>query len=157
LKILLVDADRTLADSINGELEHTLVIYAPDGEVGLKIALEKQFDLIVLNWALPEKDGLSVLKELREQKILSPILMLIAEDALKDVIMSLDSGANDCVSKPFEMHVLIARIKALIRRSTWDLCAEIRHEHIPHATASGLSTGSEEFYEYAAGRLHNDE
>ena len=131
MNILVVDNDKMLADSITCELGHALVRYAADGEVGLEIATEKQFDLIVLDWALPKKDGLGVLKELREQKILTPILMLTSGDSVKNIVRSLDSGANDCVTKPFEMHVLLARMKALIRRSKWDLCAEIRHCHIP--------------------------
>jgi DNA-binding response OmpR family regulator len=125
VKILLVDNDKTLADSINREFAQAKVHYAADGDEGLTIALEKQFDIIVLDWALPKKDGLSLLKELRKNKILTPVLMLTAEDAVKDVIQSLNSGANDCLNKPSEIYVLIARMKALIRRSRWDLCEEV--------------------------------
>jgi DNA-binding response OmpR family regulator len=122
MKILIIDSDKEIADSIDCEFKkaHYEVHYAPDGAAGLKFALEDQFDLIVLDWTLPEKEGLSVLKKLRKKKNWTPILMLTAEDSLTDVILSLDSGANSCVTVPFEVPVLLARMKALIRRSIWD-------------------------------------
>ncbi len=141
MKILVMDNDKQVADAISCELEEVLVRYAADGEVGLKIAQERRFDLIVIDWALPKKDGLSVLKELRELKVMTPVLMLTAEDFVKAVVISLDSGANDCVTKPFEIHVLMARMKALIRRSKWDSCAEIRHAHIPLAPVISVLDG----------------
>ncbi|OGU11779.1 MAG: hypothetical protein A2075_09590 [Geobacteraceae bacterium GWC2_58_44] len=154
MRILLADSDRKLADSIDGELEQALVQYAADGEVGLKFALEKRFDLIVLDWALPVKDGLSVLKELREQKILTPVLMLTDEDSVKDAVQSLDCGANDCVAKPLGTHVLVARMNALIRRSKWDQSTEIRHAQIgPDPAVSILIVGDYESSRAAMARL----
>ena len=132
MKILVVDNNKNVADSISSGLEYAIVHYAADGEVGLELALETQFDLIVLNGSLPKKDGLSVMKALRENKILTPIMMMTGEDYLTNIVKSLDSGANDCVTKPFDIKILIARMKALVRRSKWDLCEEIRHDHIPH-------------------------
>ena len=113
-----------------------MVHYAADGEIGLQLALDAKLDLIVLDCALPKKDGLSVLKTLRENKIPTPILMLAGEESVTDIVKSLDSGANDCITKPWDIKVLIARVKALIRRSKWDLCEEIRHDHIPHGSAA---------------------
>ena len=122
MKILIVDNDKKLLNSVKCEFKDARyeVHYAADGDEGLKFALEKHFDLIVLDWRLPQKDGLSVLKELREQKILTPILMLTVEDSVQDMVRSLDSGANSCVNEPFAIPVIIARMKALIRRSRWD-------------------------------------
>ena len=130
VKILMVDGDRGLADSINCEFKEALceVQYAPDGAAGLKSALENRYDLIVLDWTLPERDGLRVLKILRTRKNWTPVLMLTAEDCVSDVILSLDNGANSCVAIPFEIPVLLARMKALIRRSRWDRKEKLRHD-----------------------------
>ena len=122
MKVLIIDSDKELADLIDMEFKkaHYEVRYASDGEAGLKFAMENQFDLIVLDWTLPKKDGMGVLKKLRKRKNWTPILMLTAEDSITDVVQSLDSGANSCVTVPFELPVLLARMKALIRRSKWD-------------------------------------
>ena len=130
MKILIVDDDRKLADAINHELEDAEVHYTEDGEVGIKIALEKQFDLIVLNWTLPKTSGQHVLKELRKHQIMAQILMMTATDSAGEVIVSLNSGANACVAKALGIRVLLASLKALIRRSKLDRGTEIRYEHI---------------------------
>jgi len=128
MKILIIDKDRKLYNTLRRKLDEARyeLQYAAKGEEGLKAAQEKQFDLILLDWAV----GLSVLKELREQKISTPILMLTAEDAIRDVVASLDSGADACVMKPFEIRVLIARMNALVRRRKWDRGAEIGFANI---------------------------
>lgn len=83
-----------------------------------------------MDWALPKKSGLTVLKELREHKNLAQILMLTAEDSVREVILSLDSGANACEVKTSGIQVLKGRVKALIRRQQWDRGAEILSAHI---------------------------
>jgi len=130
--ILIVSGDKKLACTISRELGDAQyeVHYETDGEKGLRIALEKQFDLIVLDWTLPKKSGLTVLKELREHKNLAQILMLTAEDSVREVILSLDSGANACEVKTSGIQVLKGRVKALIRRRQWDRGAEILSAHI---------------------------
>ena len=132
MKILIVVNDKVLASSIPLELEKAgnEVQCVTDGEAGLKSALEQLFDLIVLDWALPKKDGLSVLKELRERENITPIIILTAEGSVADIVVSLDSGANTCVTKPFDMRVLIAKMNVLIRRSKMVRGAEIRYAHI---------------------------
>ena len=131
MKILIMHSDRKLANAIIDELAEAQyeVYQATDGEEGLEIATERQFDLIVVDWMLRKRDGLTVLKELRYQKIWTPILMVTPDNSVRDIVKSLDYGANDCVITPFKIYVLIARMKALIRRSKWDLCAEICHDH----------------------------
>jgi DNA-binding response OmpR family regulator len=138
VKILIIDSDQDIADSIDCEFKkaHYEVQYASDGATGLQNALEERFDLIVLDWTVPQKDGLNVLKKLRRKKNWTPVLMLTAEDALTDVILSLDSGANSCVTVPFEVPVLLARMKALVRRSSWD-----REQELSRVAA--FSTGLE--------------
>ena len=128
MRILVVEDEKKVASFIKRGLEeeqyegHT----AADGEEGLKLALEKAFDLIVLDWMLPKKDGLSVLKELRERKNVTPILMLTAKDSVEDIVAGLDSGSDDDLTKPFAFAELLARVRALMRRSELDRGAEIR-------------------------------
>jgi DNA-binding response OmpR family regulator len=123
--------DKKLADAITDGLAEVQyeIHYAVDGEDGLEIAGTRQFDMIVLDWMLNKKDGLTVLMKFRQQRIEVPILMVTADDSVIGIIKSLDSGANYCVTRPFEIYMLVARMKTLIRRSKWDLCAEISHDH----------------------------
>jgi heavy metal response regulator len=128
MKILVVEDEKKVASFIKRGLEEEKyeVDTALDGEEGLKMALDKQYDLIVLDWMLPKKDGLAVIKELRENKTLTPVLMLTAKDSLEDIIAGLDSGSDDYLTKPFAFAELLARVRALLRRSEMDKGAELR-------------------------------
>ncbi len=128
MRILVVEDEKKVASFIKRGLEEEQyeVTTAADGEEGLKLALEKPFDLVVLDWMLPKKDGLSVLKELRERKNVTPILMLTAKDSVEDIVAGLDSGSDDYLTKPFAFAELLARVRALMRRSELDRGAEIR-------------------------------
>ena len=128
MRILVVEDEKKVASFIKRGLEEEKyeVVTANDGEEGLKLALEKGFDLIVLDWMLPKKDGLSVLKELRERKNVTPVLMLTAKDSVEDIVAGLDSGSDDYLTKPFAFAELTARVRALVRRSEQDRGAEIR-------------------------------
>lgn len=132
MNVLIIDNDEKLVNALKYELKEAQceVQCAADGEAGLMIALTKPFDLILMDWTLPNKSGLSVLKELREQKNMTPILMLTAKDSVGEVVVSLDSGADACVTKPYEIKVLIARMNALVRRKKWNRGAEICFGHI---------------------------
>jgi len=131
-EILIVSGDKKLAGAIYRKLEESRyhVHYASDGEMGLRIALEKRLDLIVLDWTISKKQGLDVLKYLREHKSSVQILMLTAEDSVGEIILSLDSGANACVAKSLGIRVLLARMKALMRRDKWDRGAKISSDRI---------------------------
>ena len=128
MKILVVEDEKKIANFIKRGLEaeqyevHTVT----DGEEGLKLGLEKSFDLIVLDWMLPKKNGLSVLKDLRGKKNMTPVLMLTAKDSVEDIIAGLDSGSDDYLTKPFAFTELVARVRALLRRSELDKGAEIK-------------------------------
>jgi heavy metal response regulator len=128
MKILVVEDEKKVASFIKRGLEEEKyeVDTALDGEEGLKMALDKQYDLIVLDWMLPKKDGLAVIKELRDKKTLTPVLMLTAKDSLEDIIAGLDSGSDDYLTKPFAFAELLARVRALLRRSEMDKGAELR-------------------------------
>jgi len=128
MKILVVEDEKKVASFIKRGLEEEKyeVDTALEGEEGLKMALDKQYDLIVLDWMLPKKDGLAVVKDLREKKTVTPVLMLTAKDSLEDIIAGLDSGSDDYLTKPFAFAELLARVRALLRRSEMDKGAELR-------------------------------
>jgi DNA-binding response OmpR family regulator len=90
---------------------------AADGEEGLNHAAVNSYDLAILDVQLPIIDGFSVCRELRKRSFVAPILMLTALDDPEDVICGLNCGADDYLAKPFDFHILLARIRALLRRA----------------------------------------
>lgn len=118
MRILLVEDEKKIASFIERGLKehHYTVDVAYDGEEGLYLAEINPYDLILLDIMLPKKDGVAICRELREQKINSPILMLTARDAVKDKVSGLNAGADDYLTKPFSFSELLARIRALLRR-----------------------------------------
>lgn len=102
------------------EKEKYAVDVAYDGQESLDYALTYPYDVIILDILLPKKDGFEVIQELRKKKILTPVLMLTAKDAVEDKILGLDLGADDYLTKPFDFGELLARIRALVRRRTAD-------------------------------------
>ena len=127
MRILMVEDEKKIANFIKRGLEEEgyEVLTAADGEEGLVLALEKTFDLIILDWMLPKMDGLSLLKDLRGKKIMTPILMLTAKDSVEDIVAGLDSGSDDYLTKPFAFPELLARVRALGRRSEQDRGAQV--------------------------------
>jgi DNA-binding response OmpR family regulator len=116
--VLVVEDERRLAQLIRRVLEeegHT-VDTAGDGDEGLVMALDASHDVIVLDVMLPGRDGLSVCRELRAQKVDTPVLLLTALDGVDDRVRGLDAGADDYLPKPFAFQELLARIRALGRR-----------------------------------------
>jgi DNA-binding response OmpR family regulator len=103
---------RTLA--ANGYTVRT----AEDGEEGLNLALDIQPDLVILDIGLPKRNGLHVARELRNRAFRGPVLMLTALDSVSDKVVGFDAGADDYLAKPFDYEELLARVKALLRRST---------------------------------------
>lgn len=91
---------------------------ATDGEEALDLGLTRPYDAIVLDWMLPRLDGISVLKELRQREIATPVLMLTAKDDVESRVSGLDCGADDYLTKPFDLNELCARLRALVRRSS---------------------------------------
>ena len=115
--ILIVDDERPIVDILvyNLQKEGYETIEANDGEEGIKLALEKKPDLVLLDIMLPRIDGLSVCKRIR-QSLNVPILMLSAKDEEIDKILGLELGADDYVTKPFSVRELMARVKANLRK-----------------------------------------
>jgi DNA-binding response OmpR family regulator len=120
LRILLVEDNRRLSDSLRMTLQDDgyVVDVAYDGLEGEELAMMAPYDIIILDIMLPQKDGVSVCKALRNQRVNTPVLMLTARDALEDRVSGLDSGADDYLVKPFEVDELRARMRALLRRES---------------------------------------
>ena len=126
--ILLIEDNHDIAAMVGDHLEQSghEVDYAADGITGLHLAVTAGADLIVLDLMLPGMDGLEVCRKLREEaKISTPILMLTARDTIEDKVAGLDAGGDDYLVKPFEMAELDARLRALLRRATGAVAAEI--------------------------------
>jgi two-component system copper resistance phosphate regulon response regulator CusR len=119
MRILVVEDDTRIAGFIKKGLteEQYAVDVCYDGQDGAFWAAANEYDVIILDIMLPKKDGISVCKELRAQGVTTPILMLTAKDTVEDKIRGLDVGADDYLAKPFSFGELLARIRALLRRS----------------------------------------
>ena len=118
MKILVVEDEKKVAAFIKKGLEEDSyrVELAADGEKGKEVALQHSFDLIILDILMPKKDGLTLLKELRAQRISTPVLMITAKGSVDDKVKGLDSGADDYLVKPFAIAELLARVRSLLRR-----------------------------------------
>jgi len=119
MRILLVEDDRKAATLLTRGLQEEgfVVDVASTGEDGEEKATVNEYDLLVLDWLLPGKDGLAVCRALRDSGNSIPILMLTARDAVADRVSGLRTGADDYLTKPFAFDELLARIRALLRRS----------------------------------------
>lgn len=120
MRILIVDDEQILLDQLREVFEdqHYMVETALDGDEALDKLFDNPIDLIILDIMLPKKDGLSVLREIRQEGIKTPVLMLTARGETEDKIKGLDMGADDYLAKPFSPEELLARVRALLRRST---------------------------------------
>ena len=120
MKILLVEDEAGLILTLTDRLvaEGFAVKSAMDGESGLNLALAESFDLIILDVMLPRKNGYDVCRDLRQKSVNTPILMLTAKGEIIDKVLGLKLGADDYLTKPFEVIELLARIEALLRRSS---------------------------------------
>jgi DNA-binding response OmpR family regulator len=122
MRILIVEDDRKLARQVKkgvDESGHTGTL-AFDGREGLEAAQVSEFDVLVLDVMLPKLDGISIVRQLRQKRIGTPILLLTARDTPDDISTGLDAGADDYLTKPFAFKVLLARLRALARRRQVD-------------------------------------
>lgn len=128
MRILVVEDERKVADFIKKGLQERG--YAVDavynGSEGFNFAMDTSYDLIILDIYLPGMDGLSILKNLREAKVKTPVLLLTVRATIEDKVLGLNSGADDYLTKPFAFEELIARAGALLRRGTDTAAAVIR-------------------------------
>lgn len=117
-RVLVIEDETRLARLIAqvlGEEGH-VVEAAANGRDGLTAALSKDFDVLVVDWLLPDLDGVQVIRRLRAAEMDVPILMLTARDQVEDRVEGLDAGADDYLPKPFSFAELLARLRALVRR-----------------------------------------
>ena len=119
MRLLLVEDDALLGDGIRAGLMLSAyaVDWVRDGEMARRALLDHEYDACVLDLGLPKRDGLSVLKELRQRGSQMPVLILTARDSREDKISGLDHGADDYLTKPFDLAELQARLRALLRRA----------------------------------------
>jgi heavy metal response regulator len=120
MHILLVEDEKKVASFIQRglEAERYVVDTVYDGEAGLARIFGGDYDLLILDVMLPKRDGLSVLREVRQRKLATPVLVLTARDTVADKVTGLDCGADDYLTKPFAFEELLARVRALLRRGT---------------------------------------
>jgi DNA-binding response OmpR family regulator len=119
MRILVIEDEEKIAAFIKRGLreEGYAVDVAHDGEAGYCMAAENEYDLIVLDIMLPQRNGLSLCRQLRADGVTIPLVMLTAKDSVQDKVTGLDSGADDYVTKPFAFEELLARIRVLLRKS----------------------------------------
>ena len=118
-KILIVEDEKNIVDILSFNLgrEGYETLAAYDGEKGLKLALEENPDLILLDLMLPKLNGFDVCRAVREKNTSTPIIMLTARESESDKVLGLETGADDYITKPFSMRELLARVKVNIRRT----------------------------------------
>ena len=119
MKLLIVEDEKRMVELLRRGLteEGHTVVCAYDGREGLDYARHYEFDAIILDVMLPHLDGYDVARQLRKEKVSTPVLMLTARDTVPDLVRGLDSGADDYLSKPFAFEELLARLRAVKRRA----------------------------------------
>lgn len=118
MRLLVVEDEHKVANFIKQGLteEGYAVDIAEEGEAGLAMALDRVHDLIILDIALPKRDGVSVLQAMRHDGVHTPVLLLTVRANIEDKVLGLDAGADDYLTKPFAFQELVARVRALLRR-----------------------------------------
>jgi two-component system, OmpR family, response regulator len=144
MRVLLVEDDLRLAATVRRGLEEAGVgvDVASDGRDGLAAARATAFDVVVLDGMLPGRDGFAVCRELRNERVRVPIIMLTGRDSVEDRVQGLDAGADDYLVKPFAFAELLARIRALTRRHLDDRTAVLEAGHVRLDTHSHRVTVS---------------
>ena len=118
MRVLIIEDDPVLADALSRSLRQARywVEWVSQGRLADELLSSKQFDLVILDLSLPAMDGLEILRRIRQRGSLMPVLILTARDKLEDRVQGLDLGADDYLTKPYELAELEARIRALLRR-----------------------------------------
>lgn len=144
MKVLLCEDERELSNAISVILKHHnyTVDTVYNGQDAYDYGLSDQYDVILLDLMMPKKNGLDVLKELRNQGIKTPVLILSAKSEVSDKIKGLDLGADDYLSKPFSMAEMIARIRAITRRKIEDFSNQMNfYDLVLNRSTYELSVG----------------
>jgi len=132
MRVLVVEDEKRIANFIERGLkeEAYIVDVASNGVDGLYQATHVTYDLIVLDLMLPDVNGIDICREVRREKISTPILILTARDTVKDKVRGLDAGADDYLTKPFAFEEFLARVRALLRKNRKDRATTLRFEDI---------------------------
>lgn len=120
MRALLVEDDQLLGDGLRAGLDNKgyTVDWLKDGEDAENALLKESFDAVILDLGLPRRSGIDIIKTLRSKGISTPILVLTARDEIEQRVSALDSGADDYLTKPFDLNELAARLRALVRRTS---------------------------------------
>lgn len=142
MRALIVEDEPDLAGQLRRSLEEAgyAVDHAADGEEGHFLGESESYDVIILDLGLPKLDGLSVLKRWRAAGVRTPVLILTARDRWREKVEGFDAGADDYVAKPFQMEEVLARLRALIRRSAGHASAELACGGLALDTGTGKVT-----------------
>jgi DNA-binding response OmpR family regulator len=132
MRLLLVEDNDALGKGLYAGLTDAgyAVDWVKDGETATSAIFSEEYDVVTLDLGLPKKSGIEVLNEIRGREKSVPVLVLTAKDTVNDKILGLDSGADDYMVKPFDLHELIARLKAITRRSKGRASSEISYKDI---------------------------
>ncbi len=143
MKILVIEDERSVADDLKTGLEqHSFIVdIAYAGDEGFRLTKEYDYDIIILDLMLPDITGEDLCRKIRKEKIGSFILMLTAKKQLENIIEGLNCGADDYLTKPFEFSELLARLRALLRRSSKN------KENFLSSSGIGLDPGKEQAFQ----------
>lgn len=149
-KVLVVDDEQSIVTLLQYNLQQAgyQVLTASDGEEGKNLALSEQLDLIILDLMLPKLDGIEVCKQIRQKKVNTPILMLTAKDDEFDKVLGLELGADDYMTKPFSPREVVARVKAILRRSQLQLEEPVAEEEDDSIRIAGVKIFPERYEVY---------
>ena len=155
MKILVVEDDSVLAAALTRALNQAAytVDLVEDGETANRALGANTYDLVVLDIALPKLDGMSVLRRLRDRRSHVPVLILTARDTLEDRVAGLDLGADDYMTKPFDLPEFEARVRALIRRGHYNAGTSMTHGKLRFDTAARRLFHEEDPIELSAREL----
>ena len=151
MRVLLIEDNMevvsVIATALLDERWETEVVH--NGQTGLEKALHESYDVIILDIMLPDLDGHTVLQEIRNASLMTPVLFLTARDSVRDRVMGLDFGADDYLTKPFDLEELAARLRALVRRKG----SIFQDDHIAYRRISLSSQAHDVFVDKAPLRL----
>ena len=118
MRVLIIEDEHKIANALKRvfQQEHYAVDVCYDGEEGLAMGTNQPYDIMIIDLGLPKKDGLQVIKELRQQGVHTPVIVLTAKGSTSEKVAGLDAGADDYILKPFAMDEVLARVRALLRR-----------------------------------------
>ncbi|MEL6641152.1 MAG: response regulator transcription factor [Pseudomonadota bacterium] len=142
MRILLAEDEAALAKQTQEFLstEGFTVDHVENGEDALHLGQEERFDLIILDLGLPLIDGVTILKDWRDNGVMTPVLILTARAGWRDRVVGLNAGGDDYIGKPFHMDELLARVRALVRRANGQAQTVLKHGTVEYDTVAGAVT-----------------